>query len=61
LFERADIVIDRPFITAQYWARVKFAAAVAQELGVLSAEQAARYVAKETFSYGGALAFGPGG
>jgi transcriptional regulator GlxA family with amidase domain len=51
VFERADIVIDRPFITAQFWARAKFAAAVAQELGLLSAEQAGQYVAKQSFSY----------
>lgn len=50
-FVRADVVVDGPFITAQYWAREKFAAAVAQALGALSREQAAAYLAKRRFSY----------
>jgi transcriptional regulator GlxA family with amidase domain len=36
VLERADVVVDGPFITAQPWAYVKYAAAVALALDVLS-------------------------
>lgn len=52
VFERADIVVDQPFITAQHWAKTKFAAAVATALGVFSPEQAERYLRRERYSYG---------
>ncbi|GLR12158.1 hypothetical protein GCM10007907_09480 [Chitinimonas prasina] len=51
-FERADIVVDEPFITAQHWARVKFAATVAVSLGVFSREQAEQYIQTQRYSYG---------
>lgn len=51
VFERADIVVDPPFITAQHWAKAKFAAAVAVALGVFSREQAERYVRRQSYSY----------
>lgn len=44
-FERGDLVLDGRVITAQPWAHVRFAATVARELGVLSAEQAEAHVA----------------
>lgn len=50
-FERADIVIDLPFITAQHWARERFAAAVAQAIGVFSNSEATAYVRRQSFSY----------
>jgi putative intracellular protease/amidase len=52
VFERADLVVDAPFITAQHWARAPFAAAVAQALGVMSAAEAAHYLQQQAFSYG---------
>lgn len=44
-FERADLVLDGRVITAQPWAHVRFAATVARELGLISAEQAEAHVA----------------
>lgn len=44
-FERADLVLDGRVITAQPWAHVLFAATVARELGLISAEQAQAHVA----------------
>ena len=44
-YERADLVLDGRIITAQPWAHVRFAATVARELGLLSAEQAEAHVA----------------
>jgi putative intracellular protease/amidase len=52
VFERADLVVDAPFITAQHWAPVPFAAALAQAAGVLSADEAMHYVRRQRFSYG---------
>jgi putative intracellular protease/amidase len=52
VFERADVVVDAPFITAQHWAHVPFAAAVARSLGVLSPDEAARYLQRQRFAYG---------
>ena len=52
VFERADVVVDAPFITAQHWAHVPFAAAVAQQLGVMSPAEAAQYLQRQRFSYG---------
>ena len=51
VFERADVVVDQPFITAQHWARAKFAAIVAVALGVFSREQAEQYVQRQRYSY----------
>ncbi len=44
-FERADVVVDDGVITAQPWAYVEFAAAVAKKLGILSAAKVDRYIA----------------
>jgi transcriptional regulator GlxA family with amidase domain len=46
--QRADLVVDAPFITAMPWAYRDFAAAVAQALGVIDAAEAARYIAYPT-------------
>lgn len=35
-YERADLVVDLPVITAQYWAADRFAVAVAEAIGVMS-------------------------
>ncbi|MEH6462218.1 DJ-1/PfpI family protein [Chitinimonas sp. JJ19] len=51
VFERADIVVDQPFITAQHWAREKFAVTVAVSLGVFSPEQAEQFVQRQRYSY----------
>jgi len=51
-FERANLVQDGQFITAQPWAYRQFAAAVAMHLGVLQPEAAAAlegYVARRTY------------
>lgn len=50
-FERADVVVDLPFITAQYWAAGKFAAAIAQAMGLFSAQDAAAYLGRYGRSY----------
>lgn len=50
-FERADLVVDHPFITAQYWAAGKFAAAIAEAIGVFSAQDADAYVSRYGRSY----------
>lgn len=50
-FERADLVVDPPFITAQWWARVNFAAAIAQALGLLDEAGAQRWLQRDRFSY----------
>lgn len=50
-YVRADLVSDRGIITAQPWAYAKFAAAIAEELGVLSASQSAALIAAHAFSY----------
>jgi transcriptional regulator GlxA family with amidase domain len=39
-YEKADVVVDRQFITAQPWAYRRYAAAVAKYLGVLTSKQA---------------------
>ncbi|MBS0448476.1 MAG: DJ-1/PfpI family protein [Proteobacteria bacterium] len=46
IHEPADVVVDLPFITAQHWAHEAFAAAVAQALGVLTASEAAAWLAR---------------
>lgn len=46
VFERADLVVDGPIITAQHWAYVRFAAAVAQALGDMDHDKALAFVAK---------------
>jgi putative intracellular protease/amidase len=55
LFERADVVVDPPCITAQHWAPAPFATAVAQQLGVMSAAEAAQYLQRQRFSHGAAV------
>lgn len=45
VFDRADVVADDGVITAQPWAYVELAAIVAQELGILSASKADKYIA----------------
>lgn len=50
-FERADVVVDPPFITAQYWAAGKFAAAIAEAIGVFSAKDVAAYLHRYGRSY----------
>jgi hypothetical protein len=52
VFERADLVIDLPFITAQHWAHGVFA--VAQALGVLPPAEAADRLRRQRFSHAGA-------
>ena len=47
VFQRADVVVDAPFITAQHWAHVPFAAAVARSLGLLSEAEAAQYLQRQ--------------
>lgn len=52
-FERANLVQDGKLITAQPWAYRLYAAVVARELGVLSAEQASNlssYFARKSYS-----------
>jgi 4-methyl-5(b-hydroxyethyl)-thiazole monophosphate biosynthesis len=39
LFVRADLVVDRPVITAQYWAASRFAVAIAETIGVISSDE----------------------
>jgi putative intracellular protease/amidase len=54
-FERANLVHDGPFITAQPWAYRQFAAAVAKHLGVLTPQAAAgleAYIAHKTYGPG---------
>lgn len=50
-FERADVVVDGRFITAQPWAYARFAAATAQSLGLLTDEAANAMAAYHRRSY----------
>jgi len=50
-FERADVVVDGPYITAQPWAYAKYAAAVMLRLGLASEEEAKALVAYQRRSY----------
>lgn len=43
-YERADLVVDLPVITAQYWAAGRFAVAVAEAIGVMSREEGEAYL-----------------
>lgn len=56
VFVRANVVVDGSFITAQPWAYRDYAAAVAQQLGVLSADRA---LALRDYAKRGRAADGP--
>lgn len=51
IFERSDVVVDDQFITAQPWAYVKFAAAVARNLRVFSLAESDAFLAYHRKSY----------
>jgi transcriptional regulator GlxA family with amidase domain len=44
IYQRSDVVVDGRFITAMPWAYAKFAAAVAQSVGVMGEAEAASFV-----------------